>query len=132
LDPVVSGKAQSSSQLSSGVTMSNQARFGALTLAALAFGLVAGIVYDRSSSGLNAQEPAAVMAGRYTVVDTEGTNIIVTDNKTNVLYFYTIDKDKEIGSDLKLRGSLDLNNVGKEVLSPKVLWGAKKEEPKQP
>ncbi len=54
-----------------------------------------------------------VSGPRYTVHDTEGHNLIVTDNQTNTLYFYTIDKDKEIGSDLKLRGTLDLTQVGK-------------------
>src|SRR5690348_13880962 len=55
---------------------------------------------------------------RYTVIDTEGHNLIVTDNQSNTLYFYTIDKDKEIGSELKLRGTLDLNQVGKPSLKP--------------
>ncbi len=54
----------------------------------------------------------------YTVVMTEGHNLIVTDNSNDMLYFYTIDKDKEIGSDLKLRGKVDLKQVGKEVVSP--------------
>jgi hypothetical protein len=50
---------------------------------------------------------------RYSVHDTEGHNLIVTDNQNNTVYFYTIDKDKEIGSELKLRGTLDLTQVGK-------------------
>jgi len=54
----------------------------------------------------------------YTVVETEGHNLIVTDNRTDTLYFYTIDKDAKIGSDLKLRGQLDLKQVGKEVIKP--------------
>lgn len=49
---------------------------------------------------------------RYNVIDTEGHNLIVTDNQKNTLYFYTIDKGKEIGAELKLRGTLDLNQVG--------------------
>jgi hypothetical protein len=57
----------------------------------------------------------------YSVVETQGHNLIVTDNQTNIIYFYTIDKDKEIGSDLRLRGRLDLSEVGKEVLKPTVL-----------
>src|SRR5262245_2791401 len=56
---------------------------------------------------------------RYTVIDTEGHNLIVTDNKTDTVYFYTIDKDAKIGSELKLRGTLDLKQVGKPVLKPK-------------
>lgn len=65
-------------------------------------------------------ERAAETAGypRYTVIDTEGHNLIVTDNQTNTLFFYTIDKDQEIGSELKLRGTLDLNQVGKPSLKP--------------
>jgi hypothetical protein len=54
----------------------------------------------------------------YTVVATEGHNLIVTDNQKNELYFYTIDQDKDIGSDLKLRGHIDLNHVGKPVIKP--------------
>jgi hypothetical protein len=54
-----------------------------------------------------------VSGPRYTVLDTEGHNLIVTDNQSNTVYFYTIDKDKEIGSELKLRGTLDLSQVGK-------------------
>ena len=57
----------------------------------------------------------------YSVVETQGHNLIVTDNQTNIVYFYTIDKDKEIGSELRLRGRLDLSEVGKEVLKPTVL-----------
>jgi hypothetical protein len=51
-------------------------------------------------------------------VMTEGHNLIVTDNRSNTLHFYTIDKDKEIGSDLHLRGSVDLTQVGKETIKP--------------
>ena len=58
------------------------------------------------------------MSPRYSVLDSEGHNLIVTDNQTNTLYFYTIDKDAKIGSDLKLRGSLDLTQVGKPVIKP--------------
>jgi hypothetical protein len=57
----------------------------------------------------------------YSVVETQGHNLIVTDNQTNIVYFYTIDKDKEIGSELRLRGRLDLTQVGKEVLKPTLL-----------
>jgi hypothetical protein len=57
----------------------------------------------------------------YSVVETQGHNLIVTDNQTNIVYFYTIDKDKEIGSELRLRGRLDLSEVGKEVLKPTLL-----------
>ena len=56
------------------------------------------------------------MGAHYSVVMTEGHNLLVTDNGTNKLYFYTIDKDKPIGSPLKLRASLDLTKVGEEEI----------------
>jgi hypothetical protein len=65
---------------------------------------------------------------RYTVIDTEGHNLIVTDNKTEKVYFYTIDKDAKIGSDLKLRGSVDLKQVGKKVIKPTKTKHAKERE----
>ncbi len=55
----------------------------------------------------------------YTVVETEGHNLVVTDNASNTLYFYTVDKGQPPGSDLKLRASVDLNDVGKPTLKPK-------------
>lgn len=60
-------------------------------------------------------------SNRFTVVHSEGFNLIVTDNQTSTLYFYTIDKDAEVGSDLHLRGSLNLNDVGKATLKPKIV-----------
>ena len=69
-----------------------------------------------------AQQPAAAGAAggaRYSVVDTEATNLLVVDNSTNTLFFYTVDEGKEPGADLHLRGSIDLNEVGKSVLKPK-------------
>jgi hypothetical protein len=47
---------------------------------------------------------------------TEGHNLLVTDNATNKIYFYTIDKDKPIGSPLKLRADVDLTKVGEEEI----------------
>jgi hypothetical protein len=67
-------------------------------------------------------QQAAAPAGagaRYTVVDTDATNLIVVDNGSNTLYFYAEDPVQEVGGELRLRGSLDLNEVGKPVLHPK-------------
>jgi hypothetical protein len=67
-------------------------------------------------------QPAAAQAvtgAKYTVVDTEGTNLLVVDNATNILYFYTTEPGKEVGDDLHLRGSLDLNEVGKPIIKPR-------------
>jgi hypothetical protein len=71
---------------------------------------------------VEAQQGAAAQAttgAKYTIVDTEGTNLLVVDNSSNTLYFYTVEPGKEVGDDLHLRGSLDLNDVGKPVLKPK-------------
>jgi hypothetical protein len=54
----------------------------------------------------------------YTVVETEGHNLVVTDNASNTLYFYTVDKGKAPGSELKLRAKVDLNQVGKPTIMP--------------
>lgn len=66
-----------------------------------------------------AAEQGAASGSRYSVLDSEGHNLIVTDNQTNTLYFYTIDKEKEVGSELKLRGSIDLTQVGQPTIKPK-------------
>jgi hypothetical protein len=69
-----------------------------------------------------AQAPAgAPPAGmpRYTVVETEGVNLLVVDNAKNVLYFYTCEAGKEAGEPLKLRGSIDLSQVGQPTITPR-------------
>jgi hypothetical protein len=67
-----------------------------------------------------AQAPSTLAGGpKYTIVDTEGTNLLVVDNATNTLYYYTVDPGKDVGDDLKLRGTVDLNDVGKTVIKPK-------------
>jgi hypothetical protein len=63
-----------------------------------------------------AREAVADSGPRYSVIDTEGHNLIVTDNQTSTLYFYAIEKDKEIGSELKLRGTINLSQVGKPAI----------------
>ena len=106
--------------------MSHISKMSALVLA---IGLVAGAVI-----GLNLNQPAsAVQAGGaggtssapYSVVMTDGTHLVVTSNKTNTLYFYSIEKDAEIGSDLKLRGKVDLSQVGKDVITPTIMFKKK-------
>jgi hypothetical protein len=59
-------------------------------------------------------EPSA--SPRYTIVETQGHNLLVTDNGTNTVYYYAIDRDEQVGADLKLRGSVDLTQVGKPVI----------------
>jgi len=57
-------------------------------------------------------------APAYTVVATDGSHLIVTDNRSNQVYFYAIGAEAKIGDPLELRGKVDLNTVGKEVLTP--------------
>jgi hypothetical protein len=68
-----------------------------------------------------AQPPAGLgpVVARYTVVDTDASNLIVVDNAANKLYFYTEDPGKEVGQELHLRGTIDLSEVGKDVIRPK-------------
>lgn len=54
----------------------------------------------------------------YSVVSTDGAHLIVVDNATSKLYFYTIDKEGKVGDELKLRGSADLHDVGKPSIKP--------------
>jgi len=87
-------------------------------LAAAGLVVVALVLMARWQPARAARADEPLTGPHYTVVMTEGHNLIVTDNKSNMLHFYTIDKDKEIGSDLHLRGSVDLSQVGKESIKP--------------
>ena len=91
-----------------------------MPLAVVAGLAVLALIFTARSRPVRAERDVGATAGpRYSVVETEAHNLIVTDNQTNTLYFYTIDKDKPIGSELKLRGSIDLNKVGEATLKPK-------------
>jgi len=86
-----------------------------IAAAAVALALVAAIQLQPA----HAQRDSASSAGpRYSIVETQGHNLIVTDNQSNTLFFYTVDKDKEVGTELKLRGQIDLNQVGKPMIKP--------------
>ena len=87
----------------------------ALVALAIAFG-VFGLRPRTEAQQAAAQAPAGP---RYTVIDTDASNLIVLDNGSNTVYFYTEDPGREVGDELHLRGSLDLNDVGKPVLRPK-------------
>jgi len=99
------------------VTKRSASLFG---LGVLLLGIAVGLVLHQASSGtaLAQRGGGGSASPHYTVVETEGHNLIVTDNQKNTLYFYTIDKDQPIGSPLHLRGSLDLTQVGGPVLTP--------------
>lgn len=87
----------------------------------ISFGLLAillavGLMFLMNAGPSAAQKDAG--KGSYSVVATDGAHIIVVDNATNKLYFYAIDKDGKVGDELKLRGTVDLNDVGKASLKP--------------
>jgi hypothetical protein len=93
-------------------------------LAIVAGLVVFALIFSTRSQPVRAERDDKPTSGpRSSVVETEAHNLIVTDNKTNTLYFYTIDKDKPIGSELKLRGSIDLNKVGEPTIKPKKTAG---------
>lgn len=91
---------------------------GLALVLALSIGLIAFFARANPTEGGGKDAPAS-SGPRYTVIDTEGHNLIVTDNRSNTLYFYTVDKGEEVGSELKLRGTIDLNQVGKATIQPK-------------
>jgi len=92
-------------------------RFGVLVaVGALAIGTLAFM--GRVHGYADKDDKAPVSGPRYTVVETEGHNLIVTDNQSNSLYFYTVDKGKAPGSELKLRAKVDLTKVGQPSITP--------------
>jgi hypothetical protein len=79
--------------------------------------LVVALIVLARSEPAQAQRGAAEGSGpRYTVIETQGFNLLVTDNATNKLYFYATDKDVPVGSPMKLRASLDLSQIGREEI----------------
>jgi hypothetical protein len=88
-----------------------------LVLVALVFAI--GVSVFRPAAEAQRVPSTATAGARYSVVDSEGTNLTVVDNTTNTLYFYCTDPDKTVGADLHLRGSIELKDIGKPVLRPK-------------
>jgi hypothetical protein len=98
--------------------MKRESRFWAVVV--LVFGLGLALNALRPVAG-TAQQPGSPASPKYSVVETEGTNLLVVDNSTNTMYYYTVDPGKEVGEELHLRGSIDLTEVGKPAIKPKVL-----------
>jgi hypothetical protein len=86
-----------------------------LVVLVLGFGMVA----FRPRTEAQQAAPATTAGPRYTVIDTDASNLIVVDNGANMLYFYTEDPGKEVGEELHLRGSVDLGEVGKPAIRPR-------------
>lgn len=78
--------------------------------------VVALIIMARSEPAQAQRGAADGSSPRYTVIETQGFNLLVTDNAANKLYYYATDKDVPAGSPLKLRASLDLTQVGREEI----------------
>jgi hypothetical protein len=98
------------------MTMPSRGQWLALGLAALAG--VLGTLFFLRPAYIHADPPPPPSGAHYTVVFTEGHNLCVTDNRNSKLYFYTVDPEKGPGADLKLRGTVDLTQVGKPVIKP--------------
>jgi hypothetical protein len=91
----------------------------ALVLAAALVAIALIVIVRLQPVQAERAEAAAAGSGpHYTVVETEGHNLVVTDNETNTLFFYTVDKGKAPGSELKLRAKVDLTKVGKPTIMP--------------
>ena len=97
--------------------MSTLTRGWGLVLGALV--IVLGLLAFRPETMAHQPSSQGTAATKYTVVDTEGTNLTVVDNTNNMLYFYCTGQDKAVGDPLQLRGTIDLNEVGKQTLTPK-------------
>jgi hypothetical protein len=95
--------------------------------------VVALVVMVRSQPAQAQRAEAAGSGARYTVIETQGFNLLVTDNTTNKLYYYATDKDVPVGSPMKLRASLDLSQVGREEikLTPHNLENIRKKDDKK-
>jgi hypothetical protein len=82
----------------------------------IALMVVALIMMARSEPAQAQRADAAGSGNRYTVIETQGFNLLVADNTANKLYYYATDKDVPVGSPMKLRASLDLTQVGREEI----------------
>jgi hypothetical protein len=80
--------------------------------------LIAAALLISNRQAVQGQGRAADGAARHSVVASDGAHLIVTDNGADKLYFYAIDKDGKVGDDLKLRGTIDLRDVGQASLKP--------------
>jgi hypothetical protein len=94
--------------------------------------VVALILMARSQPAQAQRAEAAGAGARYTVIETQGFNLLVADNAVNKLYYYATDKDVPVGSPMKLRASLDLSQVGREEikLTPHNLENIRKKDDK--
>jgi hypothetical protein len=86
---------------------------GLVAMACVALLAAAVLVSFRAPAEAQGGGKGGGSGSHYSVIETNGQNLLVTDNATNTLYYYSIDKEEKIGAPLKLRASLDLSQVGK-------------------
>jgi hypothetical protein len=84
----------------------------------LGIAVLAGLAWSLRAGDKSTPTPAG---HRYTVVATDGSHLVVTDNQTSKLYFYAIGTNEKIGDPLTLRGTVDLTAVGKPTITPTLL-----------
>jgi hypothetical protein len=94
--------------------MSQQLRNALYVVAGFALALV--LVFGIGSA--KAKPEAADTPSKYTVVATDGTHLIVTDNQAQKVFFYAIEQGGKPGDDLKFRGTISLQDVGKPTITP--------------
>jgi hypothetical protein len=99
--------------------MQNHRRFLVPVLCLLS-GLAIGIIVaqNRPAFAQSSMGDSPMVGPRYSVVETQASNLLVTDNRTNKVYFYTVDRGQSAGATLKLRGSIDLSRVGQASITP--------------
>src|SRR6516165_11673888 len=96
--------------------MNTKSRIVAVAAVAVAVG---AIVLSSAASrvfGRGGEDTKAGGSPHYSVVMTEGHNLLVTDNATNKIYFYTIYQDKPICSPLKIRPPGEFTQGGGEEI----------------
>jgi len=81
-------------------------------------GIALAVAVVFSVGAAKAKPEAADTPAKYTVVATDGTHLIVTDNQAQKVLFYAIDQGGKPGDDLKYRGSINLTDVGKPTITP--------------
>lgn len=94
-----------------------QIRFLAGLGAILAVALLVLSSMNQTARGTAADEGKMGGGPRFTVIETQGFNLLVTDNAANKLYYYATDKDAPVGAPLKLRASLALSQVGEKEIT---------------
>ena len=101
--------------------LANNNLIGVALLLAVGIGIGLSLNGRTGAQGAKAADPA-----RYSVVETDGMSLIVTDQQKNIVYFYTVSEGDKPGADLHLRGSIDLTRAGDATIKSHLI------NPRQP